>query len=181
MKYKRELDMKMILRDDITTQAIIKWLHPLMQYRQLSTYSHWPEWRVKSRASNEGSPNVPEDFTITEKTFTRAFSWLKKLASAFTIKTLLRHYPKQAFSVIEKSLQTFGLPSFEALVKSCLMHGHDAGFKYCEARVKCAATTQTSTSYLSTYLVQVNTCNLEYWTNAIKTLGGGGGVGRWRW
>ena len=28
------------------------------------------------RASNEGYPKVPEDFTITEKASTRAFSWL---------------------------------------------------------------------------------------------------------
>ena len=39
---------------------------------------------VASSASNEGYPNVPEDFTITEKAPTRAFSWLK----ADTIKTL---------------------------------------------------------------------------------------------
>ena len=34
--------------------------------------------------------------TITEKTPTRAFSWLKAPTSAFTFKTLLRHYAKQA-------------------------------------------------------------------------------------
>ena len=36
-------------------------------------------------AWNEGYPNVPEDFTITEKAPTRAFSWLKALSH-------LRHY-----------------------------------------------------------------------------------------
>ena len=35
-------------------------------------------------------------FTITEKAPTRAFSWLKVPTSAFTFKTLLRHYAKQA-------------------------------------------------------------------------------------
>ena len=30
-----------------------------------------------TRASNEGYPKVCEDFTITEKAPTRAFSWLK--------------------------------------------------------------------------------------------------------
>ena len=33
-----------------------------------------------------------EDFTITEKAPTKAFSWLKAPSSAFTLKTLLRHY-----------------------------------------------------------------------------------------
>ena len=35
-------------------------------------------------------------FTITEKAPTRAFSWLKAPTSAFTFKTLLRHYAKRA-------------------------------------------------------------------------------------
>ena len=33
--------------------------------------------------------------TITEKAPTRAFSWLKAPTSAFTFKTLLRHYAKR--------------------------------------------------------------------------------------
>ena len=37
-------------------------------------------------------------FTITEKAPTRAFSWLKAPTSAFTFKTLLRHYAKQALT-----------------------------------------------------------------------------------
>ena len=36
--------------------------------------------------------------TITEKAPTRAFSWLKAATTAFTFKTLLRHYPKQALT-----------------------------------------------------------------------------------
>ena len=36
--------------------------------------------------------------TITEKAPTRAFSWLKAPTSAFTFKTLLRHYAKQALT-----------------------------------------------------------------------------------
>ena len=35
---------------------------------------------------------VREDFTITEMAPARAFSWLKPPTSAFTYKTLLRHY-----------------------------------------------------------------------------------------
>ena len=49
---------------------------------------------IFTSAWNEGYPNVPEEFTITEKAPTRAFSWLKAPTSAFTFKTLLRHYAK---------------------------------------------------------------------------------------
>ena len=37
-------------------------------------------------------------FVITEKAPTRAFSWLKVATSAFTFKTLLRHYAKRVFT-----------------------------------------------------------------------------------
>ena len=36
--------------------------------------------------------------TITEKAPTKAFSWLKAPISAFTFKTLLRHYAKRALT-----------------------------------------------------------------------------------
>ena len=36
--------------------------------------------------------------TITEKASTKAFSWLKAPTSAFTFKTLLRHYAKRALT-----------------------------------------------------------------------------------
>ena len=43
--------------------------------------------------------SVPQPvFTITEKAPTRAFSWLKAPTSAFTFKTLLRHYANQALT-----------------------------------------------------------------------------------
>ena len=48
------------------------------------------------RAWNEGYPKVREDFAITEKAPTKAFSWLKAPTRAFTCKTLWRHYAKQA-------------------------------------------------------------------------------------
>ena len=41
---------------------------------------------------------VREDFTITEKAPTRAFSWLKVPTKSFTFKTLLGHYEKQALT-----------------------------------------------------------------------------------
>ena len=37
-------------------------------------------------------------FVITEKAPTGAFSWLKAATTAFTLKTLLRHYAKQALT-----------------------------------------------------------------------------------
>ena len=37
-------------------------------------------------------------FVVTEKATTRAFSWLKAATTAFTFKTLLRHYAKQALT-----------------------------------------------------------------------------------
>ena len=37
-------------------------------------------------------------FVITEKAPTRAFSWLKAATTAFTFKTLLRHYAEQALT-----------------------------------------------------------------------------------
>ena len=36
--------------------------------------------------------------TITEKAPTRAFSWLKAVTTAFTFKTLLRHYAKRTLT-----------------------------------------------------------------------------------
>ena len=51
---------------------------------------------LHTRASNEGK--ICEYFTITEKAPTRAFSWLKSPTSAFTFKTLLRHYAKRALT-----------------------------------------------------------------------------------
>ena len=52
---------------------------------------------ISSRGSSalvpQIDPSVPQSvFTITEKAPTRAFSWLKAPSSAFTFKTLLRHY-----------------------------------------------------------------------------------------
>ena len=48
------------------------------------------------------SPKVHEDFKITDKAPTSAFSWLKAPTSAFTFKALLG-----AFSVIVKYSRTF--------------------------------------------------------------------------
>ena len=45
------------------------------------------------------APSVPQAvFIITEEAPTRAFCWLKAPTSAFTFKTLLRHYAKRALT-----------------------------------------------------------------------------------
>ena len=48
---------------------------------------------ILNRAANDQS-----FFTIMERTPTRAFSWLKAATTAFTFKTLLRHYAKRALT-----------------------------------------------------------------------------------
>ena len=40
--------------------------------------------------------NLREDHIVTEKALTRALDWLKLPTSAFTFKSLLRHYAKWA-------------------------------------------------------------------------------------
>ena len=54
--------------------------------------------RIVTRASNDCYPKVRDDFIITKKAPTRAFSWLKEPTSAFTFKTLSRHYAKWALT-----------------------------------------------------------------------------------
>merc|ERR1711994_293158 len=56
-----------------------------------------------SGGSTEGlcisaSKSSIQRFVITEKAPTRAFSWLKAATTAFTFKTLLRHYAKRALT-----------------------------------------------------------------------------------
>ena len=63
--------------------------------------SHHRHQRVIVRSSLVlwNDPSVSQSvFTITERAPTRAFSWLKAPTSAFTFKTLLRHYAKRALT-----------------------------------------------------------------------------------
>ena len=50
----------------------------------------------KNKAS--ASKSSIRRFVITEKAPTRAFCWLKAATTAFTFKTLLRHYDEQALT-----------------------------------------------------------------------------------
>ena len=44
-------------------------------------------------------------FSITEKAPTRAFSWLNAASTAFTFKTLLRHYAKQVLTPLSLNVK----------------------------------------------------------------------------
>ena len=70
---------------------LVTWDPPSQHMEDVLKYKLYHRHGVSCRASSEGFLKVPEDFTITEK----AFSWLKAPTSAFTFKTLLRHYAKQ--------------------------------------------------------------------------------------
>merc|ERR1712155_356622 len=50
------------------------------------------------RGESSASKSSIRRFVITEKAPTRAFSWLKPATTAFTFKTLLRHYAKQTLT-----------------------------------------------------------------------------------
>ena len=52
----------------------------------------------ESMVSTNASKSSIWRFVITEKAPTRAFSWLKAATTAFTFKTLLRHYAKRALT-----------------------------------------------------------------------------------
>ena len=53
--------------------------------------------KVATRASNEGYPKV-RNHGEGSYYATKAFSWLKEAATAFTFKTLLRRYAKRALT-----------------------------------------------------------------------------------
>ena len=63
-------------------------------FRQVSSICGGHGWCVDYSASK----NSNRRFVITEKAPTRAFSWLKAATTAFTFKTLLRHYAKRALT-----------------------------------------------------------------------------------
>ena len=57
-----------------------------------------PAHSLVLRPALQLATRVREDFTITEKAPTRAFSYLKAATTAFTFKTLLRHYAKRVLT-----------------------------------------------------------------------------------
>ena len=64
----------------------------------LDTCSHMLTLQLWCRLRISASKSFIRRFIITEKAPTRAFSLLKAATTAFTFKTLLRHYAKQALT-----------------------------------------------------------------------------------
>ena len=64
----------------------------MLQVQQLDT-----NMRPIGEIVNSASKSSIRRFVIMEKAPTRAFSWLNAATTAFTFKTLLRHYAKRAF------------------------------------------------------------------------------------
>ena len=54
--------------------------------------------KMKENTLVSASKSSIRRFVITEKAPTRAFSWLKAATTAFTFKTLLRHYAKRVLT-----------------------------------------------------------------------------------
>ena len=96
-----------------TSQPATAW--PIVsQYavqRQTRTQLHYNDyfWSCKR--------TIGKVLSITEKAPTRAFSWLKVPSSAFTFKTLLRHFAKQAVS----QFLAYLLWAFSVIVKTLPM------------------------------------------------------------
>ena len=61
--------------------------------------THW-HWNTGTCCwvHRSASKSCIQRFVITEKAPTRAFSWLKAATTAFSFKTLLRHYAKQTLT-----------------------------------------------------------------------------------
>ena len=69
--------------------------------QKVSRLSEYPEICLVSglaRLVSSASKSSIRRFVITEEAPSRAFSWLKAATTAFTFKTLLRHYAKQALT-----------------------------------------------------------------------------------
>ena len=63
-----------------------------------SVRGHYDIEQFGSAVSASASKSSIRRFVITEKAPTRAFSWLNAATTAFTFKTLLRHYAKRALT-----------------------------------------------------------------------------------
>ena len=74
--------------EDVLGEQLVPPLHRPGHHRQ-ARHRRWDTSASKSSTRR---------FVITEKAPTRAFSWLKAATTAFTFKTLLRHYAQQALT-----------------------------------------------------------------------------------
>ena len=84
--------------------VISKLFSAASQLQSFLTLTQLPPFQVIIRCpspklvGNSASKSCLRRFVITEKAPTRAFSWLKAATTAFTFKTLLRHYAKRALT-----------------------------------------------------------------------------------
>ena len=107
------IEMKFRLQQNLLKAAGASPLMIVLMVNNLSSFSSWKSPSemhfcfcvecVKVRLLQESvassaSKSSIRRFVITEKAPTRAFSWLKVAATAFTFKTLLRHYAKRALT-----------------------------------------------------------------------------------
>ena len=65
----------------------------------------WPSAAARTRPPSSASKMSNRRFVITEKTPTRAFSWLKVATTAITFKTLLRHYAKWSLTPLSLNVK----------------------------------------------------------------------------
>ena len=75
--------------------------HPFedQMHLRIQTAEDYPaQEALKQALQDSASKSSIRRFVITEKAPTRAFSWLKAATTAFTFKTLLRHYAKRALT-----------------------------------------------------------------------------------
>ena len=61
--------------------------------------------QVREAVTNSAWKISIRRFVITEKAPTRAFSWLKAATTAFTFKTLLRHYAKRVLTPLSLNVK----------------------------------------------------------------------------
>ena len=107
------IEMKFRLQQNLLKAAGASPLMIVLMVNNLSSFSSWKSPSemhfcfcvecVKVRLLQESvassaSKSSIRRFVITEKAPTRAFSWLKAATTAFTFKTLLRHYAKRALT-----------------------------------------------------------------------------------
>ena len=80
-------------------QRVIKWFDYLWSNKQsMDEQSVLEMLPDKLKVNISASKSSIRRFVITEKAPTRVFSWLKAATTAFTLKTLLRHYAKRTLT-----------------------------------------------------------------------------------
>ena len=74
-------------------------IHPGEETASWRDYAHVCRHGSAAGVCVSASKSSIRRFVITDKAPTRAFSWLKAATTAFTFKTLLRHYAKRALTL----------------------------------------------------------------------------------